>query len=161
MLLALLLVVACGGPAPTASPGSSPTPAIDGAQGLIGDLADAGADAFAQETFDGAPLAAQAELVCVNGEEVRVYGYSSAEERAAAAARIDPNDPSNVGTAIIDWVGWPRFWERDRILVLYAGRDEATIDLLVSVMGDPFAVGQGRPPLRPDDGCARGIPSEG
>jgi hypothetical protein len=88
-------------------------------------------------------------VVCVDGEEVRVYSYPSEEERAAVASRIDPNDPSNVGTSIIEWDGWPQFWQRDRILVLYLGNDEPTIELLTGLLGEPFAQGLARPQLLP------------
>lgn len=48
-------------------------------------------------------------------------------ERAAVSSMIDSDHPSNVGTAIVEWDGWPQFWQRDRIIFLYLGRDETTI----------------------------------
>lgn len=45
----------------------------------------------------------------VGAEEVRVYLFATDEEADAAAARIDPDDPSNVGDAIVEWAGTPRF----------------------------------------------------
>lgn len=101
------------------------------------------------DSFDGEPLATVQTLLCVDGEDVRVFTYGSQEERAAFSAQIDPNDPTNVGTAIVEWDGWPKFWQRDRIIVLYLGRDEGTIDLLTELMGDPFAQGQDRPQRLP------------
>lgn len=165
------LVLACGGgatatpaatgsprPATTASPEPAPSqpPATDdvrqGVQGLVADLVDAGATAETSGTFNGEPLALDGTLVCVNGEAVRVYSYAIPEEAAAAAAQIDPDDPSNVGSAIVEWVGTPRFWLRDRMIVVYSDDDEATVTLLADLMGDPFAQGEGRPALLPD-GC--------
>ncbi|HSH21300.1 MAG TPA: hypothetical protein VK992_01620, partial [Candidatus Caenarcaniphilales bacterium] len=72
---------------------------------------------------------------------------------AARAATIDPDDPSNIGTSIVEWAGEPKFWLRDRVLVLYLGTDEQVEDGLVSVLGEPFARGEGRPPLGGDDSC--------
>jgi hypothetical protein len=82
----------------------------------------------------------------VAGQEVSVYAYETEEDRAAVAATIDPQDPSHVGRAIIEWAGNPRFWQRDRIIVLYLGDDPATEARITSVLGEPFARGRGRDP---------------
>lgn len=116
-----------------------------GPQGLVDDLKDAGAEAVVADSFDGQPLAQVQTLVCVDGEEVRIFTYGSELERAAVSAQIDPTDPTNIGTSIVEWDGWPKFWQRDRIIVLYLGRDDDTIGLLTELMGDPFAEGQARP----------------
>jgi hypothetical protein len=80
-----------------------------------------------------------------------VYEFASAGERAAVASRIDPVDPSNLGTSIVEWDGRPRFWQGDRILVLYLGESAATHALLTSILGPPFAEGPGRAPLQASD----------
>ncbi len=97
------------------------------------------------DSFDGQPLAMEQVLVCANGEEIRVFSYGTQDERVAVSSRIDPADPSNVGTSIVEWDGWPKLWGRDRILVVYLGRDEATIDALTELMGEPFAQGANNP----------------
>jgi hypothetical protein len=56
-----------------------------------------------------------------------------------------------VGTAIVEWAGRPRFWQGNRILVLYLGESAATEALLTSVLGPPFAEGPGRAPLQVRD----------
>lgn len=102
-----------------------------------------------RDPFAGMPLAAEGVNVCVNGEDVQVFAYSSQEERVVAARRISPTDPTHVGNAIVEWQGSPKFWGRDRILVLYFGRTDAISALLVSVLGQPFAQGfAGAVPLR-------------
>jgi hypothetical protein len=92
--------------------------------------------------------------MCVGTEPVRLYVFGSERDRMAAAAQINPTDPSNMGTSMVDWDGRPRFWQRDRLLILYLGEDAATETLLQSVLGQPFASGQGRPLLR-DGSCAK------
>ena len=82
-------------------------------------------------------------LLCVGREEVRVYLFPTEQARAAAAGTIDPKDPSHIGTSIVEWSGNPRFWARDRVIVLYVGSDAATEGLLTSVIGPPFARGVG------------------
>lgn len=143
ILLVAIMAAACSSSPP---PSAAPTGEVpDGAEQLIVDLSAAGAS-VQTGSFDPAPLSGQATLLCVDGEEVRVYVYASELEAAAAASRIDATDPSNVGTAIIEWAGNPRVWHRDRILVLYLGRDEATESLLTATLGPPFARGLGREP---------------
>jgi hypothetical protein len=62
--------------------------------------------------------------------------------------KIDPKDPSNVGTGIVEWAGAPRFWLRDNVIVLYLGQDAATDAALRALLGTPFAEGEaGRMPL--------------
>lgn len=132
----------------TPSPSPSESPFSHGPQGLINDLRAAGVDAEEDSTFDGDPISRQGVAVCVEGEIVQVYVFGTPQEAQNAASHIDPRNPSNVGTAIIDWAGEPRFWLRDRIIVLYLGKDEAVQTALLTVLGEPFATGQGGPPLQ-------------
>jgi hypothetical protein len=135
----------------TTTPG--PTATIDGPDALIADLRNAGADARLGERFAPDPFIAQGVVMCLGKEPIRLYVFPSIADRQQAAARIDPANPSNMGTAMVDWNGRPRFWQRDRVLVLYLGEEVATEALLRGVLGQPFAIGQGRPALR-DDSCA-------
>lgn len=96
--------------------------------------------------FSTEPLGGQGIGLCVAGQQVNVYVYPTPEDRAASAARIDPIDPSNLGTAIIEWAGNPKFWQADRLIVLYLGNDPAVEAGISSVLGAPFARGQGRDP---------------
>lgn len=134
-----VLLAACSVPA--TSP--SPSPAKSGVEGLVDALIAAGASVRQADRFDAAPLPGDGVLLCVGPEDVRVYVFPTDQARAAAAGTIDARDPSHVGTAIVEWTGNPRFWGRDRILVLYLGPDAATESLLTSIMGPPFARGVG------------------
>ena len=135
------LLLGCSSPPGAPSPSNSPAAGGNGVGGLISALAAANAPVRQAETFDPTPLRGQGVLLCVGREEVRVYVFASEQERATAATSIDPSDPSHVGTSIVEWMGNPRFWQRDRILVLYLGTDAPTDRLLTSVMGPPFARG--------------------
>jgi hypothetical protein len=132
------LLAACATPA---SP--SPSASGGGVEGLVSALAALSAPVREADRFDPAPLPGQGVLLCVGHEEVRVYVFPTEEARLAAAGSIDPTDLSHVGTSIVEWTGNPRFWQRDRILVLYVGTDAPTEALLTSVMGPPFARGLG------------------
>lgn len=167
----LLAISACS---PAATPGSSPaaTPTFSGspspvvigtpnpttaggAEGLVEELVAAGATARLGSNFLAEPLPGEGVLICVGAEPVQVYVLRDHEAALAAAAMIDPDDPSKIGTAIVEWVGRPRFWLRDRILVLYVGDSAATDAALRGLLGEPFAEagGAGLPPLPAPD-CA-------
>jgi hypothetical protein len=139
-VIAVLLVTACQ----SALPGSPAPSRLEGIEGLMADLSAAGATVRPAGTFAADPLPGTGTLLCVGKEPVRVYSYPSSDDRAQVAARIDPRDPSKVGTAIVEWTGRPRFWQRDRVLVLYLGSDAAAEGLLTNVLGPPFARGAGR-----------------
>jgi hypothetical protein len=42
----------------------------------------------------------------------------------------------------VDWVEPPHFYRQGRLIVLYAGKDEAVLDPLEETLGEPFVVGQ-------------------
>lgn len=148
LLLAAVLVAGCGW---SASAGSSPSTSGDGPEALIADLQRAGATTTNQGSFTPDPFPGKGVSLCVNGQPVNVYVFASAAEREQASGGIDRTDPFHVGTAIVEWIGSPRFWERDRILVLYLGPDPAVEALVTSVLGPPFARGGlGRPPQPPE-----------
>jgi hypothetical protein len=121
---------------------------------LIADLQRAGATTMRQGSFTPDPLPGEGVSLCVNGQPVNVYVFASAAERKQASARIDRTDPFHIGTAIVEWIGSPRFWERDRIIVLYVGPDPAVQTLLTSVLGPPFATGGLGRPLQPPERCS-------
>ena len=136
----------------SATPTQSAPPVIfpgptDGPEKLIVDLEAAGAEARVGALFAGDPFDAQGGLMCVGSEPVQLYVFGSVRDREEAVQRIDPTNPSDMGTTMVDWNGRPRLWQRDRMIVVYLGEDAATEALLRGVMGEPFASGQGRPPL--------------
>lgn len=134
----LTIVIACSNPAGSTTTASEGEPAR-----LIADLTAAGAAAEQVEIFSGDPLSGSGALICVGSEELRVYLFESGDDATQAAARIDPDDPSEVGTALVAWAGNPRFWQRGTTLVLYLGEDEDTESLLTEALGAPFARGPG------------------
>lgn len=139
----LLIVVACSNLA--GSTATSDLPESEAAQ-LIVELGATGIDAAQVDTFSSNPLGGDGLLVCLGAEELRVYLFQSDQEAAAKAARIDPDDPSNLGSAMVAWAGRPRFWLRGPMLVLYLGEDNDTENLLTDILGEPIsrASGPGR-----------------
>lgn len=149
-----------GSPRSSANPSTSAPPAIspgptDGPEKLVLDLEAAGAKASIGGLFAGDPFSnAQGGLMCVGSEPVQLYVFGSELARQQAAQRVDPANPSNMGTTMVDWNGRPRMWQRDRMIIVYLGEDAPTEALLRGVLGEPFASGQGRPPLVGPNTCA-------
>jgi hypothetical protein len=141
-----LVATACQGNSTSVSP--SPSVGPDGVAGLVARIRSAGVVVTEAGGFSTDPLSGRGVLLCLGNEPVRVYEFTSAAKRAAVASRIKPDDPSNLGTVIVEWAGRPRFWQGDRVLVLYLDESAATEALLTSVLGPPFAKGPGRAPLQ-------------
>lgn len=169
LLSAVFVVAACGGAAspsgttgssasaappsngPTGTAGSSPSqeatpePSVldDAVSQLAGALAENGADVRLTGPFTTDPVGGDGVGLCVDGRQVNVYVFPTAAEAEAVASRIDPDDPSNLGTAMVSWVGNPRFWRSDRLLVLYLGDDPGIEAGLTALLGAPFARSEG------------------
>jgi hypothetical protein len=120
----------------------------------VADLTAAGVTATEGSFFSTDPIGGEGKTVCVGEETVQVYQFIDHEAALAISRKIDPRDPSKVGSSLVDWAGVPRFWLRDRVIVLYLGQDAATDAALRALLGQPFAEGQpGRMPL-PMPPCA-------
>lgn len=159
LLLGALLVAGCAAtssPAPSTTPlpsasdavgsSTSESPASDPAAALAAALQAAGAEVRETGGISTEPLGGEGVGFCVAGQQVSVYVYPTPEDREAVAARMDPTDPSNLGTSIVEWVGNPKFWQAGRIIVLYLGSDPAVESGITSILGPPFARGRGRDP---------------
>ena len=79
-----------------------------------------------------------AQRLTVSGENVYVFQYASAPEADREAATIS-RDGSQVGNSHIDWIGPPRFYRKDRLIVLYVGATQDVVRALESVLGNPVA----------------------
>ena len=156
--LAVVLGCALGAtPGPQATPSPVPTqgpvtPAPSasggGVEGLAADLAGAGTSAFVGSFFSSEPIGGEGRVVCVGPESVQTYAFIDHEAALAASTKINRDDPSQVGNGIVEWAGQPRFWLRDRLIVLYLGADAATDAALRALLGQPFTEGApGRMPL--------------
>lgn len=173
LLIASLVLASCGGaaapaspptatseptpiptvttpPAGTAPPSEDPveqSPAPDATDrdvaALVGALDAAGADVRVTGPFATEPVGGEGVGLCVDGQTVNVYVFPTADDSKAVADRIDPDDPSNLGTSMVSWIGAPRFWRAERLLVLYLGDDPAVESGLTSILGAPFARGEG------------------
>lgn len=74
----------------------------------------------------------------VNGADLQVFEYESADAMQKEAAQVAP-DGGSIGTSMMIWIDAPHFYKAGRIIVLYLGNDKAVLDLLDKVMGAQFA----------------------
>lgn len=143
-----LLLAACAqqGKAPRTSeigPGSeadssSPGESIEDLGSLSQALREAGATIESNETVQQDFFSVEGRILIVNGVDVQVFEYKSAEAMEAEASQVAP-DGGSVGTSMVSWMATPHFFKAGRVLVLYVGDDAAMLDLLQSALGEQFA----------------------
>ena len=74
-------------------------------------------------------------------ESIDVHVFVDLDAATAAAALVDRDDPRHIGNAHVEWAGTPRFWLRDRAVILYVGSDPALDAALRGMLGSPLAEG--------------------
>jgi hypothetical protein len=80
----------------------------------------------------------QGQIISVNGADIQVFEYDSAEAMESEAALVAP-DGGSIGTSMMMWMDAPHFYSTGRIIVLFVGNDSAILDLLEQVIGPQFA----------------------
>lgn len=123
-----------GSTAPNLPPVTSHGNAIGGYVDLVDALRKAEVTVEPAGSIEQGFFSVQGLLVRVNGVEVQVYEYTSEELRLADSSQIQA-DGTLVGHSAIRWVAPPHFWAEGRLIVLYVGEDQATIDLFTSLLG--------------------------
>jgi hypothetical protein len=128
------------------------TPAGDAANGAIPSGGEAGPETLADlvaalqaagaQVQEGNPVdqpffSISGRILTVNGGEVQAFEFPDALQREQASRRITvEGQPSP--TVMIQWLDDPHFWGVGRLIVLYVGRDEAVLDALNGVLGEPI-----------------------
>ena len=112
--------------------------------GLTAGLVRDGFQIEADGTAPGYPLASTAQLLCVDGTQVRVYGYPDAAARAAVSAGISrdgsqltlPSTGTTTKTIIVEeWVGPPHFFAGGRVIALVLQDDDRLLRALARILG--------------------------
>jgi len=78
------------------------------------------------------------QILKVNGADVQVFVYDTAEAMEAEAVQV-AEDGGSIGTNMVNWVESPHFYKLGSMIVLYVGEDQAVKDLLEGVLGPQFA----------------------
>ncbi len=100
---------------------------------------------FPQSIFSGT-----AKLVELNGENLIVWEYKDAVTAETEAKFVSPDgfdfrkppDSKSEGIgATVDYIAPPHWYKAGKIIVLYVGENQETIDLLETLLGQQFAGG--------------------
>lgn len=123
---------------PDAGPTTSHGVPVEDYVSLVDALRAAGAEVEPGDTVEQAFFRVTGQIIKVNGVDVQVFEYESAEAMEADASQVAP-DGGSIGTSMVMWVEAPHFFKAGRVLVLYVGEDAAILDLLKSALGEQFA----------------------
>ncbi len=85
-------------------------------------------------------FAPQGQVLSVDGEDVQVFEFASAEEADTVSQSISA-DGSSIGTSMVGWVAPPRFYKAGQPSVICVGSDSGVISALQAAMGSQFAGG--------------------
>lgn len=128
---ALLLPSACAPVADTA---------CDSLDGFTAALRAESAEVEVAEQVEQPFFAVPAQRLVVNGEDVQVLAYASEDAARQDASQISP-DGYTIGTAMVDWIGTPHFFQCGQMLVIYIGDSTKQLSLLEGILGPQFAGG--------------------
>lgn len=112
--------------------------AVEDQVSLMDALRAAGAEVEIGDRVGQAFFSVTGQILKVNGADVQVFEYESAEAMEADAAQVSA-DGGSIGTSMVMWVEAPHFFKAGRVLVLYVGEDAAVLDLLKGALGEQFA----------------------
>lgn len=113
-------------------------PTIDDLDSLMEALRSAGASIEAGEDVEQPFFTAIGKILKVNGADVQVFVYDTAEAMEADAAQV-AEDGGSIGSSMVTWMGPPHFYKLGRMIVLYVGDDQTVKTLLEGVLGPQFA----------------------
>jgi len=141
ILSALLLVFAftmsgCGN-ALTTVPSAQP-PAVEDQASFLAALQAANATAEIGDFVIQDFFSPEGTIITINGQDVQVFEYENKEAMESEASQVVP-DGGSVGTSMMMWMDAPHFYKTGRMIVLYVGSDESTVNLLQQVIGSQFA----------------------
>jgi len=136
ILVFFFVTSGCGSNA-TPSPSSQPKTIEDQAS-LIRALQASGATAEIGDPITQDFFGPEGHTVKVNGADLQVFEYESAEAMEKDASQVAP-DGGSIGTSMVDWIDTPHFYKAGRIIVLYVGSDQTVLDLLQQTIGPQFA----------------------
>ena len=110
----------------------------EGQASLMINLQNAGAQVELGDPVVQPFFTMQGKILKVNGADVQVFEYASAEAMEADAALVSA-DGGSVGTSMISWMATPHFFKSDSMIVLYVGDDDSILTALQSALGEQFA----------------------
>ena len=122
----------------SAGPSAPSEEAEEAVKNLVAALRESGSEVHPIGVVSQPFFTVQGQLFNVDGEEIQVFEFASADE-ADAVALIVSADGSSAGTSLINWVAPPHFYKAGRLIVIYVGSDSGVIGALQAAMGPQFA----------------------
>ena len=110
----------------------------EGVKSLVAALGESGAEVHPVGVVSQPFFTVQGQLFNVDGEEIQVFEFASADEADTVALTVSA-DGSSVGTSVINWVAPPHFYKAGQLIVIYVGSDSGVIGALQEAMGPQFA----------------------
>lgn len=89
---------------------------------LMDALAATGGSVETGEVVERPFFTGEGQIIKVNGADVQVFEYETAEAMEADAAQVS-EDGGSIGTSMVSWMSTPHFYKAGRVLVLYVGDD--------------------------------------
>ncbi len=136
-LFATSVIVGCSG-GPTAPSEGSEEGVVSNYASLVDALRASGAEVNPAGVVSQPFFTVQGQVLSVDGEDVQVFEFASAEEADTVTQRISA-DGSSIGTSMVGWVAPPHFYKAGQLIVIYVGSDDGVISALQKGMGAQFA----------------------
>jgi hypothetical protein len=144
LLITVITMSGCGGNAFAAISPTSTTEVeakgVEDQASLISALQGAGATVEVGDPITQPFFTPEGATLKVNGADVQVYEYESAEAMGNEASQVAA-DGGSIGTSMVNWMDTPHFYKAGRIIALYVGSDAKILGLLDKVIGPQFAGG--------------------
>ena len=150
LLILVFLVSGCAAPstvvataispaAPTESPVTE-SASIEDQADLTVTLQASGATVETGDPVSQPFFIPEGHIIKVNGADVQVFEYESAEAMESEASQVS-SDGGSIGTSMVSWMGTPHFYKTGKIIVLYVGDDTTVLELFEGILGPQFAGG--------------------
>lgn len=85
-------------------------------------------------------LNGKGQVITLNGNEVQIFEYADISTANTQASQISA-DGASISERMISWSSTPHFYKKDKLIVLYVGKDPLTINTLRELLGSQFAGG--------------------
>jgi len=141
--LAFLMLTACTGSVTnTGEDTNAPTDlgTIETAQDFTSYLLSEGHAVTPGGTTSQTFFTQQGTMMTIDGQTVVVFEFSS-EEEAQQTINTISEDATEIGDSPVEWVDEPHFYQDGRLIVLYTGNDDETLDTLEDALGAQVAGG--------------------
>jgi hypothetical protein len=147
LFVVLVFVLALSACAPRQAPAAGET---GGLEQFVEDLEAGGAEVELGDELDDQLFPVPGRVVRVNGLDLTVFEFADAAAREAAQATIQGGG-FIIGEAMVDWIDTPHFWGKDRLLVLYVGKDQGMVDRLSALLGEQVVANPPAGGMQPGD----------